>query len=372
MRKAIAAAILLLAGVAGVTASKPPDPIKAYLRVAADSITVKSGSFLATVPVAQLRMHDTVNTYDEKPMIFVSGTDSVVVECSADAVTIGLVRPTDTMQLVVRFMGWYVHREPKLKLLREFNQFERVGAAEIPAFAYPASTDSHLTNFRTTFGLDSVMGAGGEGSQIENLLGWVHRRIKHDGQHEEPAATDPVEIIKICDSEQRGLHCGALAGMLCQAYLACGFTARVLACLPFDTADGDCHSVVMVWSETMGKWVLTDPTYNVRVTDTAGNWMSPLEFRAALERGDSVGIWDAIDYNGDPYSKHEYLGYMAKNLFRFRSGLGPVKSEGPKSVVLDPIGYSGSRSGETQSTVIMQMQVSAYITHDADWFFGRP
>jgi len=162
--------------------------------------------------------------------------------------------------------------------------------------------------------------------------------------------------------------------VLNDVYLSMGFKSRHLGCLPFDKQDGDRHSVVMVWSNDLGRWLLMDPTFDAYFTSTTGTPLSPAQIRAAMAMGDSIMVADCINWNGQPRSKVEHYNYMAKNLFQLLCGASWSSSQNAKGrsvyVYLIPIGYDSNTLGTVDST--SSEGLIQYYTANADWFFARP
>ncbi|PAW92290.1 hypothetical protein CKK33_01790 [Mucilaginibacter sp. MD40] len=196
----------------------------------------------------------------------------------------------------------------------------------LPSFTYQTASAPELVTFRKKFNLDSISGNGDEISRIKNLLYWVHNLIRHDGNSNNPASRNAVDLINVCQKENRGLNCRMLATILKDAYQAEGFTARMVTCMPKDTADFDCHVINVVWSKTLNKWLWMDPTNNAYVSDNKGNLLSIQEVRERLIRKRPLVLnADANWNNKQKQTKENYLdSYMSKNLYWLQCS---VKSE---------------------------------------------
>lgn len=190
----------------------------------------------------------------------------------------------------------------------------------LPRFKYPNPNNRYLVEVRQYFKLDSVAGAGDELSKIKNILTYVHNTLKHDGNHENPAGSNIIQWAEACKDGSRGLHCGGLAYVLKTCYLAMGFKARHISGLPKKYI-GECHSINVVYSNTLDKWIWVDPTNNAWVTDEDGTMLSVQEVRQRLRDGRPMVLNEEANWNNQQKITQEYYldSYMAKNLYSIRA-----------------------------------------------------
>lgn len=230
----------------------------------------------------------------------------------------------------------------------------------LPVFEYPTPDDRHLAEVRQYFRLDSVAGSGDELSQIKNILTYIHNRIKHDGQHENPEGSDIIRWAEACKDGSRGLNCGGLANVLNECYLAMGFQSRFITCLPKKYVN-DCHSINAVYSRTLGKWVWMDPTNNAWVMDEHGTLLGIGEVRERLRKGLTVVLNAEANWNNQsPVTADEYLySYMAKNLYAIQT--------------------AGSKDGRMHRVLLVpsvdnpdNFFRAKYVVNDAEWFWQAP
>lgn len=111
-----------------------------------------------------------------------------------------------------------------------------------PHFTYMEPSDSNLIAVKEYFKLDSVAGTGDELSKIKNILTFIHNRIKHDGQHNNPEHLNSIALAEACKDGSRGLNCRGLATVLNECYLAMGFKSRFITCMPKKYIS-DCHVI---------------------------------------------------------------------------------------------------------------------------------
>jgi len=202
-------------------------------------------------------------------------------------------------------------------ILQKSAPYKNEQIKDVPAFRYQSADAAELVRFKKEFNLDSVAGKGDEISKIKNLLSWVHNVVRHDGSSDNPLSRNGKDIIAVCKKDNRGVNCRMMATILKDVYLAEGFKARVVTCMPKDTADFDCHVINVVWSNTLNKWVWMDPTFNAYVSDAQGNLLNIEEVRERLKTGGDLTLNEDANWNNkNKQTKAYYLDYyMSKNLY---------------------------------------------------------
>jgi hypothetical protein len=235
----------------------------------------------------------------------------------------------------------------------------------LPKFTYQRANDPDLVRVRRYFKLDSVAGKGDEISQMKNILFYIHNKIEHDGQHENPDSKNSIGLAEACKDGSRGLNCRGLAIVLNECYLAMGFKSRFITCMPKEYID-DCHVINAVYSKTLDKWLWLDPTNAAWVTDDKGNMLSIQEVRERLRKELPVMVNEEANWNNRlKRTTDEYLySYMAKNLYYLkclnRSEFDAEKDYDPsKQVNLKPVGYTNDRKGGVD-------------VNDDNWFWQSP
>ena len=183
-------------------------------------------------------------------------------------------------------------------------------------FNYANPNNPNLVRLRTTFNLDSIAGCGNEISKIKNIMYWVHDIVPHDGTSNNPKSKNAIDMIRLCQKEKRGVNCRMMAQILNECYLAMGFKARYVTCLPKVMID-DCHVINVVYSCTLNKWIWMDPTFAAYVTDDKGMLLSIQEVRERLRKNLPLVLNDDANWNHkDKQTKEYYLdSYMTKNLY---------------------------------------------------------
>ena len=208
-----------------------------------------------------------------------------------------------------------VYQPSKLKILRKYGNYDSTDNKPFPPFKYLDKSNENLVRLRTQYKLDSIAGQGNDVSKVINLLDWIHYYIKHDGAHEIPnnVKYNGLELITYCKTFNRGLHCGGLAIVLNECYLAMGFKSRRMICSPKDP-DGDVHSIVAVYLPSLKKWVWMDPTNDAYVMNEKGELLGIEEVRDRLMNDQPLILNPEANWNRqNSISKDFYLNeYMAK------------------------------------------------------------
>ena len=239
-------------------------------------------------------------------------------------------------------------------------------------FKYASPNDSNLVKLREKFNLDSIAGAGDEISKIKNLLHWVHEVVPHDGSSDNPKIKNTISMIELCRKENRGVNCRMMAQMLAEVYLAMGFKARFVTCLPLDMVS-DCHVITCVYSCTLDKWLWVDPTFDAYVMDENGTMLSIAEVRERLRQDKELQINDYANWNHKTKQTKEYYidRYMAKNLYflscmewsRFDAETS-IKGREYRYITLMPYNTINSKSSSVNWYEIR--------TCDDKWFWQSP
>lgn len=377
------AILILLIGVIALAASlstadqklaTQASPVYTF-QTANDTVWVRFGDFKIPALLSTMTSPDSSHFTFAHDLVLFAGKDTLTIPPTTETVRVWMTSEKDTVLALFFFVKEEIDAA-KVALLREYSTYGHAGPAPAISFRYASPADSNLAKLRVAYNLDSVAGSGDEVSRIENLMHWVHIRLRHDGTVSLPNP-DPftsVNILAVAEKEKRPFHCGILATALNDVYLSMGFKSRHLGCLPFDKQDGDSHSVTMVWSDSIHQWLLMDPTFDVYFTDTNGTPLSPFEIRTAMAKGDSILVADCINWNGQPRSKIEHYNYMAKNLFRLLCGARWSPATNAKArpvyVYLIPASYDTRIVGTIDSTASEGI-VDCY-TDNADWFFAPP
>lgn len=250
------------------------------------------------------------------------------------------------------------------------------GDQPMPKFTYQDASAPELVNFKNKFNLDSVRGNGNEIQQIKNLLFWVHNVVRHDGTIGNPKVKNAIDLIAVCKKENRGINCRMLSTILKDAYQAEGFKARMVACMPKDTSDTDCHVITVVWSKSLNKWVWMDPTFYAWMSDDKGNLLNIEEVRAKIIKGEPLVLNSEANWNNkEKQTQEHYLDYMSKNLYWIQcttKSEWDLETKSPNKPAIDFVNlYPG-----TYTTIFTPKKIEGrtveYATNNPDYFWQKP
>lgn len=263
-----------------------------------------------------------------------------------------------------------------ISLLKKYSKYNSKGV-NIPAFTYQNKNDSILQRILSELTFDQIINQEDEVTQIIELMKWVNRRIEHDGSNS-IKNTETLNIIDYYDRTGRGLNCRAVSIVLNDLYLAFGYQARIVSCLPHEDYDTESHVTNLVYSKSLNKWLYMDASFSAYVTDLKGNILNHFEIRDALTDNKQLIVKGGLLHNGNPYGggQDEYIKkYMAKNLFRFSSPViskyGYEYSDDEKNfVVLNPDGYRNDLVGG--GMIQSGLNHNTFYTQNAKLFWQYP
>ena len=256
-----------------------------------------------------------------------------------------------------------------LNILKQAGGYYNKGINFLPQFTYMPPNNRDLVRIRQYFNLDSIAGSGDEINKIKNLLHWVHNIVRHDGRSANPESKNAIDLIETCKKENRGINCRMMAIILNECYLAMGFKARYVICLPKKYVD-DCHVINIVYSNILDKWIWVDPTFNAYVMDEKDNLLGIEEVRKRLIEGSFLKINEEANWNNKKKeTKEHYLDYyMTKNLYKLECNLysgynietQKENKPSPRTIVLCP----------TNSSEIKEASIDA--TDNVEYFWQSP
>ena len=252
-----------------------------------------------------------------------------------------------------------------VKLLKTSKPYGAHDASNTKRFTYASANDPKVKKIKDFFNLEHIAGNGDEISKMKNIMRWLHDNIRHDGSGGFPPNTDrnAIDLYKACKARNCGLNSRGLSIVLAELYLAMGWPARFITCQSMYSDDLECHIVVVVWSRTLGKWIMMDPTYDAYVCDENGLLLHPGEIRRRMIEGKRLVLNDDANWNHTlKFTEKNYLyEYMAKNLFLLSAYIDSypnVESDGNSTYyTLQPEGFN--------------TQIGT-ATCDEEWFWQKP
>lgn len=252
-----------------------------------------------------------------------------------------------------------------VKLLKTSKPYGAHDASNTKRFTYASANDPKVKKIKDFFNLEHIAGNGDEISKMKNIMYWLHDNIRHDGSGGFPPNTNrnAIDLYKACKARNCGLNSRGLSIVLAELYLAMGWPARFITCQSMYSDDLECHIVVVVWSRTLGKWIMMDPTYDAYICDENGLLLHPGEIRRRMIEGKRLVLNDNANWNHTlKFTEKNYLyEYMAKNLFLLSAYIDSypnVESDGNSTYyTLQPEGFNAK---------------IGTATCDEEWFWQKP
>jgi hypothetical protein len=193
-------------------------------------------------------------------------------------------------------------------------------------FSYAPPTDDNLRTLRDKYHLDAVAGRGSETDLIINLMSWVYQLTGHANEPEIPEELNALNLIPLARDKHMMINCFMKTVILNEVYLAMGFESRQTHLLPAANEDEESHYVTLVFSRTLGRWILMDPDFGVYVTDEKGAILGIAEIRRRLIASEPL-VAKPVDppsnFLAQAWSNLQnfvdgtnYLWYLRKNIFK--------------------------------------------------------
>jgi hypothetical protein len=335
-------------------------------RTSGDSVLIRFGDARQWVRLTDVPSPDTTFLGPEHDLILLSHGDSLTIPRSAGIAAVRFVRTADTLSEVFLFKKKNAVAPSRYAaLLRRYSRFSRTPLTPPVVFDDLSAYAHQNEELRSLFPLDSIAGNGSDFSRMRNLLHWIHSRIRWDGSKENPLGSTVAENMKACTTQGLTMNCGGLAASYAAICGAVGLLARQIVCLPFDRQDPDCHSVVVVYSDSLQRWVYMDPTFEADWTDARGNLLDLQQARALLAEGDTVLVNRGANVNGEPRDPMDHLAYMSKNLFRFKAW-----PDLRTTIYLNPCGYDSTGAVPGQAT--NEGEGRCFVTENPEVFWAAP
>lgn len=325
---------------------------------------------------------------DIKPDVYTTFNKKVTFYTDIDSITIKINPKVEKYDFMVLLNGkdsaWtqIAYQIPYLDKLKKATKYNYADKRFIPKFEYQSQENLNLVKIRKDLKLDSIAGEGNEVSQILNLLHWVHNIVRHDGGSDNPTLKNAIDLIKVCQTEKRGINCRMMATILNECYLSMGFKSRYITCMPRETEFDECHVINMVYSNDLKRWVWVDPTFDAFVIDEKGELLGLKEVRERLTNGKTLILNPEANWNREiSQTKKEYLEtYMAKNLYRLQTPLvSQYDTETWKSgqeityVELLPLdGIEQTPQKQEQFNTETKVKFTYYKTNNPDMFWTNP
>ena len=125
--------------------------------------------------------------------------------------------------------------------------------------------------------------------------------------------------MEFADKNKGRTNCRGLSLALAQFIRAYNIKAFHVTCMPYEEPFNDCHVVVCVYCESMGKYIMLDPSANLYLKNKVGEIIGVEELRDILIADEELfPNEEATNWGNEGRMTHlsNYRNYMAKNLIR--------------------------------------------------------
>lgn len=241
--------------------------------------------------------------------------------------------------------------EERIYLLKEYSEYEKGG--EKPLFTVKTGEKSKYEDIINKYDLEEKTKGLEDTALMIALLNWVCDNFNHDGSSGLPGNPDISSLIEF-HQRNGGINCRGLSIILAEILRAYGIDARHITCMPEEEPFIDCHVVVHAYSEELNQWIMLDPSNRIILIDEEGNYIDLPTLRKSYIDESKI---TALNLTGKDMQDSElkyYLGYMAKNTFRFEmDSIFDYASDGLQNKIkynLIPKGYDTIRRGATAIT----------------------
>ena len=271
------------------------------------------------------------------------------------------------------------YKEPYLTTLKNAKKYSLNQSRKLPKFTYQDSSDVNLKRIRKDFNLDSIAGKGNEVSKLLNMMHWVHNIVRHDGGSSNPTLKNAIDLVNVCQVENRGVNCRMMAVILNECYLSMGYKSRMITCMPKPLKFNDCHVINSVYSKQLNKWIWLDPTFDAYVMNEKGELLGLQEVRSRLTNDQPLILNPEANWNRqNSQTKENYLyNYMAKNLYRLETPIHSTynyetkeKGKTIEYMQLLPLdGINQEPEIEVSKNKKLRMTYKTYITNNPNIFW---
>ncbi len=206
----------------------------------------------------------------------------------------------------------------RFELLREFSEYSYDESESNINFEYRFDERENMLDIIEKYNLDDIVRGKNDVETSITLMNWLCDRYKH-GPYIANKRT-PQALMDDADKNGCRSNCRGLSIILAHLIRAYNIKAFHLSCLPYEDPFDECHVIVSVYCESLSKWIMLDPSFNLYIKNKNGDFIGVDEFRSALindeklfESDNMSAAWiDSFD---------DYREYMAKNLIRLERGI---------------------------------------------------
>lgn len=207
--------------------------------------------------------------------------------------------------------------ESRIEILRGYAEYGNDKKLNVK-FKYKFDERENMLDIIEKYNLDELVKGKNDIETAITLMNWFCERYKHGADLDRTRT--PQAIMEFADNNGGKTNCRGLSIALAHLIRAYNIKAFHITCMPYEEPFNECHVVVCVYCESVSKWIMLDPSFNIYLKNKRGEIIGVDEFRDILISGDELFVSEGmiaawID------SLEEYRDYMAKNLVRLERGI---------------------------------------------------
>jgi hypothetical protein len=232
--------------------------------------------------------------------------------------------------------------EAKIDILKEYAEYGDIKSDV--KFEFKFDERENVLDIIKNYNLDELVKDKSDVETAITLMHWFCKRYRHGNPPGGLAGKrTPQAIMEFADKNKNRTNCRGLSLALVQLIRAYNIKAFHITCSPYENPFNDCHVVVCVYCESLGKYIMLDPSANLYLKNKAGEIIGVEEFRDILIADGELFV-NAENTNwgneGSMENLDGYRDYMAKNLIRIeRYNLNGYGIDGNGQVILIPEKY---------------------------------
>jgi len=208
--------------------------------------------------------------------------------------------------------------EEYIDILKEYSEYGNTKSDV--KFVFKFDERKNMLDIIETYSLDDLIKGKNDVEMAISLMHWVCARYRHGNPPKGLASTrTPQGLMEFANNNEGRTNCRGLSLLLAQLIRAYSIKAFHVTCLPYEDPFNDCHVVVCVYCESLGKCIMLDPSANLYLKNKNGEIISVEEFRDILLADEEL-VPNLENTNwgneGSMPNLNNYRNYMAKNLVR--------------------------------------------------------
>ena len=220
-------------------------------------------------------------------------------------------------ELIAKYKNMYTVApkiSERLDILKEYAEYGDI--KNDMTFEYKFDERENVLDIIEKHKLDELVKGKNDVETAIALMNWLCGLYKHGNPAGMPDIRTPQSLMEFADKNEGSLNCRCLSLILAQLIRAYGIKAFHVTCMPYEQPFYDCHVVVCVYCESLGKYIMLDPSHNLYIKNKEGEIIGLEEFRDILINDEEMFFYE--DYFAHLGNVNSYREYMSKNLIRIQ------------------------------------------------------